>query len=447
MRANENSSKEERVSWAKNYVGYFVKWVILSIIIGVVCGVVGAGFADCITAVTALRTAHAWLVFLLPAAGVLIVLLYRGLKISGVGTNQIFDSVSEGGTLKFRLVPAIFISTVLTHLCGGSAGRESAALQLGGGIGNQIGRWLHFDAEDERIATMTGMAAFFAALFGTPVTAAIFIATVISVGIVRHAMLVPGMFASVLAAQIAKRLGAEPVRFAVEVPEVTMPMMLRVMVLAVACGLVSALFVRALYWTKQGYEKLFSNPYVRVVVGGALVIGLTLLCGSQDYNGGGMQVVGRAILQGEARPWDFALKILFTALTMEAGFKGGEIVPTFYIGATFGCAFGHLLGIPGGFAAAVGFVALFGGVTNTMITSIILAAEVFGGAGLPYFAIACMLSFVFSGYNGLYSSQVIMFSKIRSSQIMAKVDHRMHLDNVGDGAIPEQRLDSENRKK
>ena len=150
-----------------------------------------------------------------------------------------------------------------------------------------------------------------------------------------------------------------------------------------------------------------------------------------------MDVIVRAIGQGEARPWDFALKILFTALTLEAGFKGGEIVPTFYIGAVFGCVFGRLLGIPSGFAAAVGFAAMFGGVTNTMITSILLSAEVFGGAGLPYFGMACMLSFVFSGYNGLFSSQVIIFSKLRARRVMTKVDHRIELDNTGTGVIPE----------
>ncbi|MCC6095001.1 MAG: chloride channel protein [Eubacterium sp.] len=439
MKENKDNSKAERVSWAKDYLSYFLKWVVLSVIIGIACGLTGAAFEHCLAYVTALRQSHAWLILLLPAAGLLIVFIYRGFRISGVGTNQVFDSVVQGGSLKLRLMPAIFISTALTHLCGGSAGRESAALQLGGNLGCHIGRLLHFDKEDERIATMTGMAAFFAALFGTPVTAAVFIATVISVGMVRHAMLVPGMFASVLASQIAKRLGSEPVRFAIEVPDVSLSLMLRVMVLAIACGLVSALFVRALYWAGKGYDRLFSNPYIRVAVGGLCVIALTLLAGNQDYNGSGMNVIQRAILEGQSRPWDFALKILFTALTMEAGYKGGEIVPAFYIGATFGCAFGSLLGIPAGFAAAIGFVTVFGGVTNTMITSIILAVEVFGGAGLPYFAIACMLSFVFSGYNGLYSSQVIMFSKLRSSRIMAKVDHQMHLDNVGEGAIPENR--------
>ena len=433
--------RKELGKWSVDYVGYFFKWLLLSIVTGLVCGVTGALFERCVEAVTEIRSAHEWLIFLLPLSGLLIVFLYRKLNLSGVGTSRVFDAAVEGDSLKFRLIPAIFTGTVLTHLCGGSAGREGAALQIGGDIGNHIGRLFRFDEEDKKVATMTGMAAFFAALFGTPVTAAVFVATVISVGMVKHAVMVPGMIASVLASLVAGWMGAEPVRFRVEAPAVTWMMMVRVMVLAVACGLVSAAFIEVTYLIKKCYERFLRNPYLRAAVGGAAVVFLTLLVGNQDYNGSGMDVIVRAIGQGQARPWDFALKILFTALTLEAGFKGGEIVPTFYVGAVFGCVFGQLLGIPAGFAAAVGFAAMFGGVTNTMITSILLSAEVFGGVGLPYFGMACMLSFVFSGYNGLFSSQVIIFSKLRARRVMTKVDHRIELDNVGTGVIPEDGYD------
>jgi H+/Cl- antiporter ClcA len=423
---DQNLEKGRR--WAKDYLGYFVKWIILSLVTGAVCGVTGGAFARCVSAATQLRSVNGWLIFFLPAAGLLIVFMYQKLKISGVGTNAVFDSAVEGDSLKFRLIPAIFIGTVLTHLFGGSAGREGAALQIGGDIGNHIGQMFRFDDEDKKIATMTGMAAFFAALFGTPVTAAVFVATVISVGMVKHAALVPGMIASILASEVAVWMGAAPVRFQIEAPDVSPLMMGKVMILAALCGLVSAVFVMALHYTKGFYDRFLKNPYLRVLAGGAVIVCLTLLAGSQDYNGAGVDVIARAIGQGQARPWDFAVKILFTAITLEAGFKGGEIVPTFYIGATFGCVFGQLLGIPAGFAAAVGFAAMFAGVTNTMITSILLAAEVFGGAGLPYFGMACMLSFVFSGYNGLFSSQVIIFSKLRARRVMKKVDHRVDLD-------------------
>ena len=435
-------NNEQGRRWVKDYFAYFIKWIILSLVTGAVCGVTGGAFARCVSWATQFRSVNGWMILFLPAAGLLIVLMYQKLKLSGVGTNAVFDSAVEGDSLKFRLIPAIFVGTVLTHLFGGSAGREGAALQIGGDIGNHIGQVFRFDEEDKKIATMTGMAAFFAALFGTPVTAAVFVATVISVGMVKHAALVPGMIASVFAAEVASLMGAAPVRFQIEAPDVSPLMMGKVMILAAACGLVSAFFVMALHYAKGFYERFLKNPYLRVLAGGAVIVGLTFLVGNQDYNGAGVDVIARAIGQGQARPWDFAMKILFTALTLEAGFKGGEIVPTFYIGATFGCVFGQLLGIPAGFAAAVGFTAMFAGVTNTMITSILLAAEVFGGAGLPYFGVACMLSFVFSGYNGLFSSQVIIFSKLRPRRVMKKVDHRVDLDKdckavAGDGREPE----------
>lgn len=421
--ADENTEKRRR--WLKEYAGCLARWIVLSLVTGAVCGVTGGTFSLCVTAATDFRTSNGWIILFLPAAGLLIVFIYQKLHISGVGTSAVFDTASEGESLKFRLIPAIFIGTVLTHIFGGSAGREGAALQIGGDIGHHIGLLFRFNEEDRKIATMTGMAALFAALFGTPVTAAVFVATVISVGIVNHAALVPGMLASVLASEVAVKMGAAPVQFQIEAPDVSLLMMGKVMILAAACGLVSAVFVMAMHYSGTFFERFLPNPYLRVLAGGLIIIGLTFLAGTQDYNGTGSDIIAKAIGQGQAHPWDFAIKILFTAITLETGFKGGEIIPTFYIGATFGCIFGQLLGIPAGFAAATGFIAMFAGVTNTMISSIILAAEVFGGAGLPYFGIACMLGFVFSGYNGLFSSQVIMFSKLRSGRIMKKVDHRI----------------------
>lgn len=414
---------------AKDFTVYLIKWIVLSLVTGTLCGFAGGAFSLCITSASQIRSAHGRIILLLPVAGLLIVLIYQKLHIQGVGTGDIFNSAASGETLKFRLIPAIFAGTILTHLFGGSAGRESAALQIGGDLGNHIGRLFHFSEEDQKIATMTGMGAFFAALFGTPLTAAVFSASVISVGMLPHRALVPGLLASVLASEIAAKMGVSPVHFLITAPDVSLLMMGRVMILAAACGLVSAGFVLAMHYCGRFFERFLPNPCLRVLAGGAIITMLTLLTGVQDYNGAGTEIIAKAIEQGQARPFDFAIKILFTAVTMETGFKGGEIVPTFYIGATFGCVFGHLLGIPAGFAAAVGFIAMFAGVSNTIVASILMAAEVFGGAGLPYFGIAGMLSFVFSGYNGLFSGQIIIFSKLRPGRIMKKVDHRIDPEN------------------
>lgn len=409
------------------YIKYMVKWIVLAGLIGIPCGVVGALFFNGVTFVTNLRTEHPWLLYLLPVAGFIIVFLYKILDVQGRGTDTIVESARTGSGLRLRLVPAIFIGTLLTHLCGGSSGREGAALQIGGDIGNNIGRLVRLNKEDLKIATQAGMAAFFTALFGTPITATVFVAFFLEVGSVYTVMLFPGFVASITAFAISRRLGMQPFAFALDAPGKDIILFLRVIVLAALAALVSALFVKTLHSFAFLYKKYFKNEYLRVVVGALLVIGLTLLVGNRDYNGAGTDVISRAIVDGEAVPWAFLLKILFTALTLEAGFKGGEIVPSFFIGATFGAAVGPLLGIPAEFAAAVGMVCVFGGATNSIIAPIFLSVEAFGSGGVVYFAAGAIVSYMLSGYSGLYSSQTIRFSKLRARFINLKTNQRPEL--------------------
>ena len=192
--------------------------------------------------------------------------------------------------------------------------------------------------------------------------------------------------------------------------------MLPVLVLAIGCALVSILFCRGLRETGRMAARLLPNPYWRAAIGGALIIGLTLLAGSTDYNGAGMELVERAV-SGEANAWAWLLKLLFTAVTIGFGFKGGEVVPSFFVGACFGCVLGGLLGLPAGFGAAIGLVAVFCGVVNCPFASIFLSIELFGAGGLLYFAVACAVSYLLSGYCGLYSSQTILYSKMRAEFI------------------------------
>lgn len=409
------------------YIKYMVKWIVLAGLIGIPCGVVGALFYNGVTWVTGLRTAHPWLLYLLPLAGFAIVLMYKKLDVEGRGTDTIVESARKGTGLRIRLVPAIFIATLLTHLCGGSSGREGAALQIGGDIGNNIGKMVKLNREDLKIATMAGMAAFFTALFGTPITATVFVAFFLEVGSVYTVMLFPGFVASIAAFAISRRLGMKPFAFALTAPGKDIILFLKIIVLAAFAALVSALFVKTLHSFARLYRKFIRNEYLRIVAGAALVILLTLLVGNYDYNGAGTQVISRAILEGKAAPWAFLLKILFTALTLEAGFKGGEIVPSFFIGATFGAAFGPLLGIPAQFAAAVGMVCVFGGATNSIIAPIFLSIEAFGSGGVVYFAAAAIVSYMLSGYSGLYSSQTIRFSKLRARFINLRTNQRPEL--------------------
>ena len=391
------------------------KWVLLGGIIGVAGGVIGSLFHIGVNYATAIRGAHPWILYLLPVGGLAIVGLYKLCHLEGKGTNAIIESVHFGESVPILLVPVIFVSTVITHLCGGSAGREGAALQIGGGLGYEAGKLLHLGEKDLPLATLCGMSGVFSALFGTPLTATVFALEVISVGVLYYAGLVPCITAAMAAFGVSTLMGVEPTRFAVAMPPVTLETMVPVVALAILCAVVSILFCKGLHWTERLLDRGFRSPWVRVLAGSALLIGMSLLTNG-DYNGAGMDVIARA-LAGEADGWAWLLKILFTAVTIGCGFKGGEVVPSFFVGAAFGCFMGGLLGLPAGFGGAIGLVAVFCGAVNCPVASVLLSVELFDSAGAPYFAVACALSYLLSGYCGLYSSQTILYSKLRAEFI------------------------------
>ena len=398
------------------YVRTFIKWTAAAAVIGAACGLVGTLFHFGVHEVTAFRGTHPWVLYLLPLAGLVIVGFYKLTGTDGLGTDDIIDAVHQGKLLPILLLPAIFFGTILTHLCGGSAGREGAALQMGGTIGQYLGRHFQLDDRDLRVATLAGMAAFFSALFGTPLAATVFAIMVISIGVIYHVALYPSLLAALVAYGVSIHLGVEPTRFAVSVPEQTVGMFVRVALLGVLCALVSILFCQVMHGAGHLMKRI-RNPWLRVVCGGAAIIVLTLIFGT-DYNGAGMEIVTAAVEQGTvAVPWAFLLKLIFTAITLAAGFKGGEVVPSFFVGATFGCTAAPLLGLPAGFGAAVGLAAVFCGVTTCPLASTLLAVELFGAEGLLYFALACCLSYMLSGYQGLYSSQTILYSKLKAQFI------------------------------
>ena len=398
------------------YVDAMLKWLVIGGLVGGVGGVVGALFHLGVSYATEVRLAHPWVLYLLPAGGLVIAGLYKLCKLEGRGTNAVIESVHFGKEVPVLLVPLIFVSTVITHLCGGSAGREGAALQIGGGIGYRTGRLLHLGEKDLPLATLCGMSGVFSALFGTPLTATVFALEVISVGVLYYAGLVPCITAAMVGYLVSLWMGVPPTRFTVVMPALDGWTLLLVVVLAILCALVSILFCRGLHVTEHLAERLVKNSYLRAAAGGAVIIALTLLLGTTDYNGAGMDVISRA-LTGEASGWAWLLKLLFTAVTIGCGFKGGEVVPSFFVGATFGCAAGALLGLPPGFAAAIGLVAVFCGAVNCPIASVVLSVELFGADAMLYFAIACAISYVLSGYCGLYSSQTILYSKLRAEFI------------------------------
>lgn len=399
-----------------------LKWVIFSILSGAIIGSAGTLFYFGMSIVTLVREKNPWIIWLLPVGGLLIVGAYHMLHDEkDSGTNLVLSAIHSGDELPFRMAPLIFFSTLITHLFGGSAGREGAALQLGGSIGNGLGRLFHFDEKDKHIMIMCGMSAAFSALFGTPMAAAIFSMEVVSVGIMHYSALVPCVIAALVAHGIAVSFDVTAESFPLgKIPAFTLENALKVTLLAILCALVSVLFCILLHQAEYLYKKFLKNAYVRIFVGGCLVILLTLLVGDQTYNGAGMPVIEACMKTGTVAWQSFLLKMIFTAVTLGAGYKGGEIVPTFFVGASFGCLFGNLIGFSPILCTAVGMSAVFCGVTNCPITSLLISFELFGYEGMPYFLLAIAFSYMLSGYYGLYHSQKIIYSKYKTNYINRK---------------------------
>lgn len=399
-------------------VKYFVKWTIISALVGMAGGLAGSLFSLAVTWVTGLRGEYPWLLFFLPAAGLMIVGLYRLFHEEGNrGTNMVIDSISSNEEVTPATGPLIFVSTVLSHLTGASVGREGAALQLGGSIGGVIGKVIDLDEKDRKVCIMCGMSAVFSALFGTPVAAAIFSLEVVSIGVLYYAALVPCLFASFISLTVAQAFDIPPESYPVPVvPQGDLQAMVFVIFLAVLCALVSILFCLILHRTERLYKKVLPNPAIRILAGSLLFILLTLISGTRDYTGSGLVLIERA-MEGQVTGYAFLLKMIFTAVALGAGFKGGEIVPTLCVGACFGCAVGTLFGMDPAFSTACGMASLFVGVTNCPISSLIIALELFGFAGMRYYAAAVAIAFTLSGYYGLYASQKFVYSKVKTEYI------------------------------
>lgn len=389
-------------------------WLVVAGIVGVVCGAAGGIFHIAVDEATTLRGHLPWLIYLLPFAGLIIVWTYW---ISGMendsGTNQIIASVRSGKRPPLKLAPLIFLGSVITHLFGGSAGREGAALQIGGSLAAGLGRLFKLGERSMNVIVMCGMSGLFSALFGTPITAAVFSMEVVSVGIFHYSALFPGLLSAYVATGITRLMGIEPEAYQLlGTPELGWMPMVQVGVLAIVCAVLSILFCVMMHNSAHLYKKYIPNQYWRVLVGGILVVLFTLLEGSGDYNGAGGHIIEHALAGHINVPWAFLFKMVFTALTLSAGYRGGEIVPTFFVGATFGCAVAPLLGLDPAFGAAIGMIALFCGVVNCPLASILLSVELFGGGGILFFALACALSYLVSGKFSLYSSQKIVYSKL-----------------------------------
>ena len=401
---------------AGEYILNMLKWSVLAALIGLISALAGALFHYAVDIGAHVRVIYPQLIFGLPLGGVFIVFLYHICKMDDdKGTNSILTSVRTAERVPILLAPVILIATAITHFFGGSAGREGAALQIGGSIGSFFARLLKLHSYSTCVLIMCGMSGLFSAVFGTPITAAIFALEVSSVGFMHYGALFPSLLSAVVAQSVAHLLGVEKTAFALaNVPLFDAFSLLKVVGLALLAAILSVVFISTMHKTSDLMAKHIKNRYLRIIFGAIVIIVLTLITGSMRYNGAGMDVIMSAVENGTALPWDFLLKILFTAITLGAGFKGGEIVPTFFIGSTFGTFVAPLLGLDPSFGAAVALVALFCGVVNCPVASIFLSIELFGAEGLIYFSAASAVSYFFSGNFSLYSSQKMVFSKLRA---------------------------------
>ena len=403
----------EKLHHPEYYVKTFLKWAILSLIMGVVGGLLGAGFHHALHFVTHIRSENNWLIFLLPVGGLLTVALYGWLGVRrNRGTNEVIEAIIKKQPVSPMVAPAVFLASALTHLFGGSAGREGAALQIGGSVASGLGKLLGLKDHNRTILITAGMSAVFAGLFGTPLTATIFCMEFVSVGTLFTPALLPCYLSAFIASRVSFALGVHAETYILETAAaLNFANIGGTILLAILVSVLGVVMCHLFHEAEHLAAHYLPNIWIRIVVGGVLIAFLTVLAGDQRFNGAGMEMAMEA-LGGHADWYSFVVKMLFTAVTLAAGFKGGEIVPTFCIGATFGCVAGAALGLEPGIAAALGLIGLFCCATNSPLASIVLSVEMFGGANLYLFALVCVVCFVLSGTSGLYASQIIKYEKI-----------------------------------
>lgn len=412
------------------YVGaqvrYTVRWTVLLAPVALVIGSAIALFLWSLDEAIALQRAFPWLLFLLPVAGMAVGLLYQvwGKSAEG-GTNLIMDEIHEpGGGVPGRMAPLILVGTLVTHAFGGSAGREGTAVQMGGSIASTIERlgfarlsgWFHLGPAERRVLLQAGVAAGFGAVFGTPVAGAVFALEVLAIGRLSYSALMPCLISALLASWATTAWGIQHTPYPHPALEagggLQLQLLGKVALASVAFGLASALFADTTHGLARVFKRFIGTPWLRPVVGGALVIALTFMAGSRDYLSLGVSspdpgavTILSSFEPGGVLPWSWALKLLFTAVTLGSGFKGGEVTPLFFIGATLGHSLAILFHAPVALFAALGFVAVFAGATNTPLACTIMGVELFGADAAVYIAAACFVAYLFSGHTGIYSAQ------------------------------------------
>lgn len=390
------------------------KWCTLGAWVGLLSGAASALFLHALAWATDFRVEHPLMLWGLPAAGVVIALTYgRYGKSVEAGNNLLLERVhNPNESIPFRMAPLVLLSTVLTHLFGGSTGREGTAVQMGGTLANLAKGPLRLSPRDHRILIMSGISGGFGSVFGTPLAGAVFGLEVLSIGRIGYEGLIPCFTASLVGDTVTRALGIHHHLYSVGAMPVLTPWVWTLILVAGALFAgASTLFAELTHAIHRWMKLWVAQPVARPLVGGILVISLTYVVGSRDYLGLSLPLIERSFSPEGASFSAVLLKILFTAITLGTGFKGGEVTPLFCIGATLGAAFGAVTGQPTGFFAALGFVAVFAGAANTPLACTLMGIELFGASMAVPLAAACILSYILSGHRGIYLSQQISIPK------------------------------------
>lgn len=413
--------KWENTQSYRGLVISFVKWIVLGAVIGILTGSASALFLKGLDAVTRYRMEHPWLLFLLPLGGAGVSLLYKKYgKNSGRGNNLILEQIYGGQeTIPLRMAPMVLFGSLITHLFGGSAGREGTAVQMGGSLAEGFGRLIRIDKEDRKILLMCGISGGFGSVFGTPLAGAIFGLEVIAIGMLSYRALVPCFTASFVGNLIASgvwKVGHLHYKMG-QVPDLSGMVLLKVCFAAVLFGLTASLFSKFFNAFRKGISLLIPNPVLKTAAGGVIIIVLVFVTGTRNYLGLSIPMIQDSFSEGGVSPFAFFWKLIFTSVTLGSGFQGGEVTPLFAIGAALGSTLAPLLHMYGPFLAALGFIAVFCGAANTPLACFIMGIELFGSEGAVYLMIVCIISYIFSGHTGIYSSQQIGVPKGRGLHI------------------------------
>ncbi|HEY0298686.1 MAG TPA: voltage-gated chloride channel family protein [Arachidicoccus sp.] len=418
---------------------HLLKWTVISIPLAIIIGSVVAFFLYWLEHATNFRQSHSWLLLLLPFAGVFIYFLYKWSgKNAEQGNNLIINQIHEPSNgVPLRMAPLVLLTTVITHLFGGSAGREGTAVQIGGSISSFIGKRFKLGEKDVRILLMTGIAAGFGSVFGTPITGAIFALEVLTVGRINHNALLPCLMASVAANITCKSWGIEHTQYAIAFKDAiktyggfiqfNVLLLFKVIIAGVCFGLASFCFSSLCEMIKTYSNRWVKTKWLIPFVGGCMIISLTYILGTDSYLGLGVSnpnansiSILSCFKDGGATQFSWFWKLLFTAITLSMGFKGGEVTPLFFIGAALGNTIAVLTGAPVDLMAALGFIGVFAGATNTPVACTMMGVELFGSEYALYFAVACFTAYYFSGHSGIYHAQRLGFSKLNAEELKQK---------------------------